>query len=206
MAEAILISCPECSKKLRTPARLQGKKIKCKACGHIFTANPDAITAKGKKAGGKGSPHPDYEADHNPYVVLDNEGTYRCPHCAGEMESEDAIICLHCGYNTQIRERHKTRAVYQTTGMDYFMWLLPGIICALVVFAMIGAIIFLVLWLKDVVEDNKEAWWAFAPRMMSLWGTIFCLFVIFFTGKFAIKRLIFHPSPPEREKRERDTD
>jgi DNA-directed RNA polymerase subunit RPC12/RpoP len=202
MAETILISCPECSKKLRTPSRLQGKKIRCKACNHIFTATPDAITAKGKKA----SPNPDYEADHNPYIVLDNEGTYRCPHCAGEMESEDAIICLHCGYNTQLRERHQTKAIYQTTGMDYFVWLLPGIACALVVLALIGFIVFLFVWLGDIADENKEAWWNFGIRAMRVYGIVFALFSMFFAAKFAIKRLIFHPSPPEREKRERVTD
>jgi hypothetical protein len=35
---------------------------------------------------------------------------------------------------------------------------------------------------------------------MQVWGTVFALFIIFFTGKFAIKRLIFNPKPPERLK------
>lgn len=210
MADAILIACPECSKQLRTPSHLQGKKIRCKACGHTFTAKagggrddesgPALARAKTKGDGSKG-PHPDYEADNNPYAVVDTGLSVRCPHCAGEMESEDAVICLHCGYNRQQRERHQTKKTYETTGMDYFMWLLPGIACAISVLAMIGFIVFLILSLKPIVEENKEAWWAFAPKILQVWGTIFSLSVIFFTAKFAIKRLIFNPIPPEREKK-----
>src|SRR5262249_34681493 len=115
MADAILIACPECNKRLRTPSHLQGKKIRCKACGHTFTAkklgsdDEDAAVKSKTKGAGSKSPHPDFEADNNPYAVVDMGMTYRCPHCAAEMESEDARICLHCGYDTQARERHETK-------------------------------------------------------------------------------------------------
>jgi len=208
MADAILISCPECHKQLRTPAHLQGKKIRCKSCGHAFTAkargdresDDDAGPAKGKKGAAKKGPNPDYEADYNPYAVTETNLAARCPHCAAELESENAVICIHCGYDLQHRERHKTVKTYETTGMDYFLWLLPGVVCALMVLAGGGFIVFLVLWLKDIVEENKEAWWVFGLKAMQVWGSVFALFVMFFCGKFAIKRLIFHPVPPEREK------
>jgi hypothetical protein len=195
MAEAILIACPECNKKLRTPAHLQGKKIRCKSCSHVFIAKAIQQTENVIKA-----PNPEYEADYKPYDVLDTTFAVRCPHCAGEMESDDATICLHCGYDRTKRERHNVVATYETTGMDYFLWLLPGIVCAIMVLAMIGFIVFLVTALAGVVEANKDAWWAFAPRAMSVWGTIFSLFVIFFCGRFAIRRLIFNPVPQERIK------
>jgi ribosomal protein L37E len=204
MAEAILIACPQCNKKLRTPPHLQGKKIRCKSCGHAFTAK--AIVDSGKGAKGKNTdgvqtaPNMDFVADHNPYAVVVDSLAVRCPHCAAEMESDDAKICLHCGYDTTQRERHKVIQTYETTGLDYFLWLLPGIASAITVLAMIGFIVFLILSLKQVVEDNKEAWWVFSLKAMQLWGTIFSLFVIFFCGRFAIRRLIFHPVPPERIK------
>jgi len=208
MAEAILIACPECNKQLRMPAHLQGKKIRCKACGHTFTARANdkdeevgpVAPAKGKKAAAGKSPHPDFERDDTPYTVLDTDLAIRCPHCAAEMESEEAVVCIHCGYNRLDRERHKTKKTYETTGMDYFLWLLPGIVCALVVLAGAGFIVFLILGLKDVVEANKEAWWVFGLKAMQVWGTVISLFIMFFSGRFAIKRLIFHPVPPEKEK------
>lgn len=202
MADAILIACPECNKKLRTPSRLQGKKIRCKACGHTFTAQAGAAgqesDAVGKAPKTKAGKQADLHADFNPYAVTETDLSPRCPHCAAEMESADAIICLHCGYNTRTRERHQTKAVYYTTGMDYFIWLLPGIVCAIVVLGLIGFIVFLVLGLKDLVEANKDAWWVFGLKAMQVWGTVFALFAMFFAGKFAIRRLIFHPKPPER--------
>ena len=206
MADSILISCPECHKQLRTPAHLQGKKIRCKACGHAFTARArsdredDDAPAKGKKAIAKKGPNPDYEADYNPYAVVETSFAARCPHCAAELESENAVICIECGYNLQERERQKTVKTYETTGMDYFTWLLPGIVCALTVLALIGFIVFLFGWLGDIAEANKDAWWNFGIKAMWLWGTVFALFVMFFAGRFAIKRLIFHPTPPERLK------
>jgi hypothetical protein len=209
MADTILLSCPKCNKQLRTPANLQGKKIRCKACGHVFLAKADsqerptqAGSAKGKAKGpAKKAAQSDLEPDFNPYAVTDVDLSTRCPHCAGEMESEDAVICLHCGYNTQTRDRVQMRTTYATTGFDIFLWLLPGIVCALVFFSFIGFIIFLVLWLKDIVEANKEAWWVFGLKAMQVWGTVFSLFIMFFCGRFAIKRLIMNPKPPERLKR-----
>jgi DNA-directed RNA polymerase subunit RPC12/RpoP len=36
MATPIAVSCPECHKQIKAPPDLQGKKIRCKACGHVF--------------------------------------------------------------------------------------------------------------------------------------------------------------------------
>jgi DNA-directed RNA polymerase subunit RPC12/RpoP len=36
MATTIAVSCPECHKQIKAPPDLQGKKIRCKACGHVF--------------------------------------------------------------------------------------------------------------------------------------------------------------------------
>ena len=42
-----------------------------------------------------------------------------------------AIICLFCGYNTQLRTVGQTKKVVATTGTDWAKWTTPGIICAL---------------------------------------------------------------------------
>jgi hypothetical protein len=208
MANLLVFACPDCEKEIKAPAEIEGKKIRCKACGATFTAKAQAVKAgkPPKPAPAKPKEPPKQaaaaglEADLNPYAASHLDLTPRCPHCAGEMESEDAVICLHCGYNTQTRMRVETRVLHETTGGEIFLWLLPGIICAMMILAMIGFIIFLFVSLDAVAEENKDAWWVFAPRAMRLWGIIFSLFVMFFCARFAIKRLILHPMPPERVK------
>jgi DNA-directed RNA polymerase subunit M/transcription elongation factor TFIIS len=208
MANLIAFACPDCEKEIKAPAEIEGKKIRCKACGATFTAKSQSVkAAKAPKAAPAKPAEPpkkqiddDLEADPNPYGVDKLDLTPRCPHCAAEMESEDSVICLSCGYNTSTRMRVESRRIHRTTGGDIFLWLLPGIICAIMVFVMIGFIVFLFVSLGAVLEGNENAWWAFGPRAMKLWGTIFSLFVIFFCARFAIKRLILHPKPPEREK------
>jgi hypothetical protein len=208
MANLIAFACPDCEKEIKAPAEIEGKKIRCKACGATFTARSQAVksTKPPKSAPVKPKEPPkkpvddDLEADHNPYGIDHLDLSPRCPHCAAEMESEDAIICLSCGYNTQTRMLVESRRLHRTTGGDVFIWLLPGIICAIMVLVMIGFIVFLFVSLPDIIKENQNAWWAFSVRASLLWGTIFALFVIFFCARFAIKRLILHPTPPERQK------
>ncbi len=218
MPSTILVHCPDCDKEMNVPAKLEGKKIRCKGCGETFVvrATPKAAVKPAKKKAAESKavqakapakpakPAPagqDEEEGSNPYGVTEESLAARCPHCAQEMESEDAVICLHCGYNTMTRERINTTMTVEHTAGDWILWLLPGIVCILVIFGCIGNIVFLFVWLNDVIEANQNAWWAFAPRSFQLWGTIFNLFVIFFAGRFAIKRLIFNPRPPEKIKR-----
>ena len=59
----------------------------------------------------------DDEEDANPYGVTALDTAPRCPDCANEMESEDAIICLHCGYNSRTRVKIEARAVDDVTGV-----------------------------------------------------------------------------------------
>src|SRR5205085_12090110 len=69
------------------------------------------------------------EADSNPYGVSTLDLSPRCPNCANELESADALICLHCGYNTQTRRWASTKKTIEHTGGENFAWLLPGLIC-----------------------------------------------------------------------------
>jgi DNA-directed RNA polymerase subunit RPC12/RpoP len=210
MADTIEITCKECGKQMKAAATLKGKKIRCKGCGGVVLVKGKLIKAAAvvEKPVAPVDDRPksakeklDEEfADNNPYEVTALEEGHRCPHCANELESADAVICLHCGYNTMTREWAKTVKTVESTGLDWTLWLLPGIFCALLVFAFAGGIFFLWVFAKDIIEDNKEEWWAFAPRAMQLWGTIFALACIFFSGRFAVKRLIFNYRPPEKIK------
>src|SRR5437763_110466 len=64
----------------------------------------------------------DEEDDPNPYDVTDLDLTPRCPHCAGEMESRDAVVCLHCGYNVQTREKAQTVKTIKNTFAEWVVW------------------------------------------------------------------------------------
>ena len=133
MAEAITIICPECDKKITVPAAAVGKKVRCKDCDHVFAVKaPAAKPTAGKPAGvkktppkkprtavkAKPKPTDEDEEDDNPIGVTALDTSPRCPNCANEMESEDAVICLTCGYNTRTRLQAKTVAVHDITAHD----------------------------------------------------------------------------------------
>jgi hypothetical protein len=215
MADPVQIACPECGKKVKVRAEVLGKKVRCKECEEIFVAK--AVKAAPARAArsepeeepdekppakdAKPAQEDDEEENSNPYGVTGTEEGYRCPECANEMESPDAIICLHCGYNTRTRERARTVRTHDNTGGDYFLWLLPGIACVLGIIALgVGDVIYC-LKIDDWLE-GKDEWWADLLRHFSikLWLCIISLFAAYYMGKFAITRLIFNPHPPEIEK------
>src|SRR5262245_36147539 len=120
----LTVTCPNCQKQIKAPAELQGKKIRCKACEQVFVVQPDrpvkanpakpAAAAKGKPPAQAAPPAPeapldvvpladDDEDNPNPYGLTEETFAPRCPHCAYELESADAKVCLNCGYNTATR-------------------------------------------------------------------------------------------------------
>jgi hypothetical protein len=215
MATTIAVSCPKCEKQIKAPAELAGKKIRCKECLYVFVvkAPPAAKTApKGGKptAAGKNAtadaakaaaPADDDEEGSTPYDVTHQSMLPHCAYCAKEMESEEQVVCLHCGYNHRTRERVGTRKTYDTTGGDYFKWLLPGILCAIGTLILIGCIIMFWTLFRRLEVDYDPEWWSiFFGLWARLWGTVICLFIGFFLTRFAVKRLILHPTPPERER------
>jgi hypothetical protein len=228
MAATVSISCPDCGKQLKAPADVIGKKIRCKGCNGVFKAEEDveevedavdevdeveeAKPKKGavKKAAGKKDeakkedPKKKKPTDEeaNPYGVTDLEEGNRCPHCAAEMLSEDAIICVECGYNTSTREQGRTKMLVEHTGLEVFLWLLPGILNTLLILLMIAWIIihwcFLVTWVDD---PEKWYWYAILHLSCRIWTTVALLFAIAGCGYFAFKRLILENEPPEKEMR-----
>ncbi|HEY7427661.1 MAG TPA: hypothetical protein VH682_25745 [Gemmataceae bacterium] len=221
MASTILIVCPECGKQIKAPDNVLGKKVRCKFCQAAFVASkggnkpaagkpgkPSAVkSAKAptdKPAAGK-PPKPavdDDEDDENPYGMTDVNLSARCPNCANEMESEEAIICLSCGYNTRTRELAKTLKTYDNTIGEKFLWLLPGIACALAVLVLIGFNVWYLLKIDDVVDWDKDSFFLgmWTINGIKLWVVIMSLGLIWLAGKFAVKRLILNYSRPEVEK------
>jgi hypothetical protein len=137
-----------------------------------------------------------------PYEMGFTDLAARCPFCAKELESADAIICLHCGYNRQSRSRAQTQRTIANTQGDKFIWRLPGILCIIGCLLCIGLIVYLWVFLSSSqsspdrvtsAEEEERTWW-FAVQV---WGTIFSLFAIWFMGRFAFLRLVRSPTPPE---------
>jgi DNA-directed RNA polymerase subunit RPC12/RpoP len=214
MATTIVITCPDCDKQIKAPADLAGKKIRCKDCQSVFVVKlgpPRSAADKGGKAGkaaaGKNQAATaraatDDDEDVNSYEVHEISLLPRCPYCAKELESEEQVVCLHCGYNRHTRERVKQLKTYERTGGEIFLWLLPGIACAIAVLLLIGAVVtFWALFPRLAAEYDSNWWSVFFNLWARIWGSVVCLFALFLFARFAILRLIVHPLPPEREKR-----
>jgi ribosomal protein S27E len=204
MATAINVTCPECERPMKVPAEARGKKVRCKGCQHVFSIPGGPAKAAAKPAKPAKPPKPqarpddDDEGDGKPYGVTTLDLASRCPTCANEIE-EGAKVCLHCGYDTVTRTYHRTRKVHDTTGGDVFLWLLPGILCVIVILGLIGLDIWYCLCMKEVMAGSDYFEWL-GGQACCMWTCIASLFGMFHAGRFAVKRLILHPKPPEVEK------
>jgi hypothetical protein len=207
MASTITITCPECDKQMKAPADVLGKKIRCKSCGNVFPASAGAAPVPAKapaKAPAKKAPaskKPDDDEDASPYGITEDKLSYRCPHCANAFESEDAVQCLVCGYNTVTRTQAQIRKVRDITGGDVFTWLLPGILCVIAVLCLLTFDILYCVLLNEESID-KEAWYGFVASLgIKIWLVVISMFFMFYAGKFAVKRLILNNRPPEIEEK-----
>lgn len=214
MADTISVSCPDCGKQINAPAELAGKKIKCKECGAVFpvkapaaakakkAAAKEAKPAKEKQAAAKAKKSDLDDEDDGPasYGVTHEELAPRCPHCAKEMESEEAIVCLHCGYNTRTRTQGATKRVVHRTFLDWLLWLGPGLLALAAVGALFGFDYWFWYGLADMWKSMDESLGAVSFSMgIRVWVLFFSFGAKFFIGRFAFKRLILHPVPPEVE-------
>src|SRR5262249_25035339 len=154
---------------------LEGKKVRCKGCGHTFPVRAPASAktdpAKGKAdakaAAAKKHDEDDEYGKPNPYGITHLDLTSRCPHCAKEMD-EDAIICIYCGYNTHTRMQAKLVKTIEHTAGDWILHLGAAIFCVILVFALIGGIIFLWTAARSILEQYPDEWWNFGVRATQL--------------------------------------
>jgi hypothetical protein len=197
MASTITIICPECEKSLKAPPDVIGKKIRCKGCGHVFAARAPQGAKKGEKAPKKSEGLLD--ESEGAYGVTDVYLGARCPFCANAMEEGD-VICLHCGYNTVTRQTARMRKVREVTGWDVFLWLLPGIGCALILLTLVIGDLLYITQVNQ--EDFGDAWYDFiGTKGMKIWISVIVIFFCWISGKFAVRRLIFNYWPPEVEEK-----
>ena len=100
------------------------------------------------------------EDGKNPYAVTKESLKPRCPYCAKELDDDTQVICLHCGYNRRTRERINTAKTMEPTGGEWFIHLLPGIICALVVLTMLAGIVVFWTVFPRIAAENDDEWWS----------------------------------------------
>ena len=216
MAGSPVITCPECEKQFKAKGDVAGKKIRCPFCTHSFVASEadsleSAIKDKEKKPAKK-NPTPkagattialagddsQAEENDNPYGVKTLDLTPRCPNCANELESGDAVVCLFCGYNTMTREWGKTEKTIGVTGGRHFLHLLPGILAVLFIFwQTIGMLYYCVVMPYHVAGTWME--WT-DHESMRMWTVILTMFDIWPVGYYAYKRLLVMPKPAEVKK------
>jgi DNA-directed RNA polymerase subunit RPC12/RpoP len=210
----VVVTCPECAKKFKPKADVQGKKIKCPFCAHPFVvpAAKEAKSEKDKKAkavpakNGKAKPadapvaaksqaEQDPDDDVDPYGVKHIELVPRCPNCTEEMENEHATICLHCGYNTLTRQWGKTEKTVGLTFERHLTYLLPAI--GSFTFS-ICAIIFMLYYTIVSPYDVEGTMMSFTnSEAIRMWSTLAMLFVIWVAGMFCFKKFIEKPKPDE---------
>ncbi len=232
MASTFVVACPDCGKQIKVSDEVVGKKIRCKECGGIFPVKKPKETAPAKtapaKKDGKAKP-PDAEQPKkktnaelneedddgkNPYALAkSDEGVARCPNCVKELESADAKICLHCGFDMEMRKRHEVKAIYEPTGGEIFQWLLPGIAAALAVIALVTVSIFVLDqtkgwmrggWFHD--EENGKDIWLVKPGCFNFFTIVVAGFACYHLGRIAYRRLVINNKPPERAIVKEDDD
>jgi DNA-directed RNA polymerase subunit RPC12/RpoP len=178
MADTITVSCPNCKKNLKAPAKMEGKKVKCKNCG-----SPVKIVAKDDEWG-----------EAKAYGVTHTDMDNRCPFCAEKLPSADAVVCLTCGYNMRTRTRMESQILHPITKAEWLIWWAPGIVALLVSLTFAGAIA--LIWAKMLPSflDWLEEW-----PSIKIYTSLGCAFIAWGSGYFAFLRLVKNPRPPEFE-------
>ena len=223
MATTFVIACPKCSKQVKVTEEHVGKKVRCKGCGEVYPIQAPSGGPPPVKKSAPPSPPPVPEPPKKPiddddeggpmhYEVIFDEGALpRCPFCAMELESHDARVCLHCGYDTVKRLRPQVKQVYAHTVFDLLLWWSPAILGILFVAGMITWYAFfwklIVGWLEDSwFEDEKgpPATYiaAASPGMFRLYHGIFVIYLTYIIGKFVFKRLVKNNKPQEKKIKE----
>jgi len=237
MASTFVIACPDCGKQIKVTTDVVGKKIRCKECSGVFvvrqpkeqppekkpTPKPKPIAAKEAPKETPKAPRQTVEQmqeedddGKTPYTLAkDDTGVARCPNCVQELESRDARICLHCGFDMQTRKRAELQAVYEHTGEEKFVWRLPGILCVVGIVILVTVSILCMYWTEywmkegwfqsDDVSQGKTVW-LIRPGCFMLFNGMLTLFLCYHMGRFAYKRLVVNNLPPERAIEKDDED
>lgn len=204
MAGALTVTCGECKKVMQVPEVLAGKRIRCRGCNATLTVSkPAPAKAVPAKAAPSNLKQGEAYEEAVAYGLQKLDEQVRCAFCAADLE-DGQQVCLKCGYNMQTRERHAVKVLHVQSGGDYFLWHLPSGLCVLVVMLCIAGIT--IIWtgtpdLGGFWGENIQQW-----RWGAVYSTAFLAFIIFTAGRFAVKRIIYNPHPPEVEKHAHEQD
>ncbi len=185
MPDTITVACPKCKKTIKAPASIKGKKIRCKGCGETFAAE-------------EAKAHDEEWGEVKSYGVTIDKDVARCPYCAWKLDSDDQVVCLHCGYNLQTRERLQPKVLESVGFGDYFTWWLPAILGFLFILGQIFFIVWVWVWWPDA--EWTPLWMKENPIPHQIYTTVITAFGIFKTAQWVIKNRILNPHPPEVEK------
>jgi DNA-directed RNA polymerase subunit RPC12/RpoP len=218
MAAGMVVSCPKCEKKFKPKTDVEGKKIKCPFCERPFVVPlakkpKDAKETRIKSTDAKGKADPskaeatpapveqkkkeaeNLEADPNPYDVTTQDLTPRCPYCAKEMKSKNAIICVYCGHNTMTREAGKTTKIFGLTIDRHVLYLLPPTGAAIFAFFTVIGLMINATLVPGWVDST---WLSFIDsEAIRMWATVLSLGILWTAGMFCFKMFIAKPKPDD---------
>jgi len=224
------ITCTKCGKVMKVPAEFEGKKIRCKDCQQILTvsaAKPAKSPAKAvKKDDGTRPPPPppkpsspfqkeeEEEDEKNPKAmgVVHEDDIARCPHCAQELDPQDAIICTNCGFNNKTRVKANLKKTYAPEASDWLSHLGPGIVALVIVVGLIVLDILVLINMKEWIagsalelEDKDPVTGAtryiIKPGAFIAMIWAFTVIVIIPASRFAFRRLALEYKPEEKVKK-----
>jgi hypothetical protein len=213
---APIITCPACTKKFKGKEGIEGKRIKCPLCSTPFVVPADGGAQVKAGPGKEGSFQLKQQAeaapaqghqrvvwtkedeDGTPYQMGEFDESPRCPNCAKLLEHAKAVICLHCGYNTQTREWGQTVRAMSVTGGQHFVHLLPGFFFLFMLLLLIVGILFFSINLPPIIAGT---WASFLDHeSMRMWIILVAMAAMWAFGTLAFRRLVLYPKPKEKQK------
>jgi len=214
MSEAVtVVACPFCEKQFRIQAKSLGAKLRCKGCEQIFTAEPSQgpQAPKGKPANPPKptpaekkpeKPKPDDDEEGGAYGAVVEEEVPRCPNCVQELESEDQVICLNCGFNNRTRTLNRVKRIQHKGFVDYLKWYAYPIFCTIMIITTASLLVLYYVRYRSWAIDNRAedtVAWLLANQVSQIYIWVAALTVFWKCGKPAVMRFIVNPHPPEEE-------
>jgi hypothetical protein len=215
MSDAVsVVACPFCDKQFRIQAKSLGAKLRCKGCEQIFTAeavpskNPSPRSPKPVPPAGKKTESPpkknadDEEEEGGAYGAIQEQEPPRCPNCVQELESENQVICLNCGFNNKTRTLNRVKKVQHKDFVDYLKWHAYPIVCTIIfIITAVLLILYYVRYRQWAIDNRAEdtVAWLLSNQVSQIYIWVAALTIFWKCGKPAVTRFIFHPHPPEEE-------